>query len=340
MSTTPERVLFIRLSSLGDVLRTLPTMAAFKSAFPQTTVGFLTSAAYAFLKEGLTFVDRFHLWEVGRRSAVLREIRRTRYQRSYNLHPIFRAGLISYVLGIPERYGFGPSLDREGGFVFSNNRASVLACEHRLDQTVDLVKASGVTLEPVLKPFSLAPRRPDESVPRFLAEDGLGSKPFAVLIPGSSRGATEKRWPTKSYAELGRRLVSRHKMSVFVLPGLGETTIATEVTQGMESGGRAVPEWRLEEIATLLSHARIVVGGDTGLTHLASTMGVPTVMIFGPTDPAVYGPRIGKFECLGGRPGTGRPHRGASRRAAPPASEVSADHAFGACARLLDRTRV
>ncbi len=336
----PERVLFIRLSSLGDVLRTLPTMAAFKSAFPQTTVGFLTSESYAFLRGGLTFVDRFHLWRPGRRSEVIREIRSKRYQRSYNFHPILRAGLISAVLGIQERYGFGPALDREGGFLFSNHRVDVLSCAHRLDQGVELVKASGVILEPVLRPFALAPDHTPDAVVRLLDGQKPGSQPFAVLIPGSSPGATEKRWPVDSFAELGRRLASRFRLSVFVLPGLGEQAHAAEVIQGMDSVGRAVPEWRLEEIASLLFRSRMVVGGDTGLTHLASTMGVPTVMIFGPTDPAVYAPRIGKFECLGGRPGTGRPHRGSSRRAAPPTSNVSVHQAFDACARLLDRTRV
>ncbi|MBI2058921.1 MAG: glycosyltransferase family 9 protein [Nitrospirae bacterium] len=335
-----ERVLFIRLSSLGDVLRTLPTMAAFKSAFPQTTVGFLTSESYAFLRGGLTFVDKFHFWYSGRRSEVIREIRRERYERSYNLHPILRAGLISAMLGIRERYGFGPALDREGGFLFSNHRVNVLPCTHRLDQTVELVKASGASLEPVLRPFALAPNQTPEAVTRLLDREKLGPQPFAVFIPGSSPGATEKRWPHPSYAELGRRLASRFKLSVFVLPGLGETALAAEVMRGTDSAGRVVPELRLEEIASLLSRARMVVGGDTGLTHLANTMGVPSLMIFGPTDPAVYSPRIGKFECLGGRPGAGRPHRGASRRAAPPTSSISVNQAFDACARLLDRTRV
>lgn len=336
----PERVLFIRLSSLGDVLRTLPVIAAFKSACPQTTVGLLTSSSYAFLRDRLKFIDHFHCWTKDERRHALREIRRLRYQRSYNFHPIFRAGAISACLGIPERYAFGLSLDREGGFFFSNARVNPPRGAHRIDQTTALVRASGIEIQPIQQPFLLSLPELPPAVSTFLSRDHASSKRFAVLVPGSSAGSPEKRWPAASYSELGRQLAARYKLSVIVMPGLGEGELAHEVAGCMDPPGEVAPEWGLGECASLLSRARLVVGGDSGLTHLANAMGVPTVMIFGPTDPAVYSPRFGKFECVGGCAGTGRPHGGSKRRAAPPMSNVSVHQALEACARLLDRTRL
>jgi ADP-heptose:LPS heptosyltransferase len=118
----------------------------------------------------------------------------------------------------------------------------------------------------------------------------------AVLHPGS--GALRKCWPLPCWWELAHRLVGA---------GLIVTAVAgpAEVERGMVPGRLdGVEDLRapsLESLATLLEGAAVFVGNDAGPTHLAAALGVPTVAIFGPTDPRVWAPRGDHVRVVGSR---------------------------------------
>ncbi|MBI2891832.1 MAG: glycosyltransferase family 9 protein [Nitrospirae bacterium] len=404
--TSRGRVLFIRLSSLGDVVRVLPVLAGFKAAAPGVAVGLLTGRAYGPLFARLPLIDRLHLWPgpsasdgtvtqapgapgartraacppksvrrggldrreargyrerasevgapVGRGTAgfepadlsrqmlipsnalrTLREIRGIGYERCFNLHPGLRSGLITGLLGIRESYGFGRTLDREGGFLFSRHTVDPPAILHRVDQYIELLRVSGTPVTSSFERLALGSDSRSEMLDRFVRANGLeGAHPVA-LFPGSSGTRDSKRWPEECYGEVARLLRTQTGCRVVVVPGLGETDLARRVAE--RSGGAALlaPEWGLADLASFLASCDLVVGGDTGPIHLADALGVPVVAIFGPTDPAVYGPRGARAVALGGRPGTGRPHRGHSRRLAPPTADVTVEQVVNACAESL-----
>lgn len=111
-----------------------------------------------------------------------------------------------------------------------------------------------------------------------------------ALLPGSA-GAAAKRYPPSAYREIGRALAAAgHVLEVYVGPSdaaLGQW-LAREV-----GGALFPPEAELLEVAKALQGARLVIGNDSGLTHLASALGCPTLALFGPTSPARTAPARG-----------------------------------------------
>ncbi|PGH47946.1 glycosyl transferase [Streptomyces sp. Ru87] len=129
-----------------------------------------------------------------------------------------------------------------------------------------------------------------------------------VVHPGADAAA--RRWPAARYAEVARVLrAAGHR--VVVTAGAGEGPLAREVAEraglppGAVHGGEAdVP---FPDLAALVAHARAVVVGDTGLAHLATALGTPSVVLFGPVSPRLWGPPDSPLHRVLWHPGAGDP---------------------------------
>lgn len=111
---------------------------------------------------------------------------------------------------------------------------------------------------------------------------------YALLHPGAASPA--RRWPPERFAALGRELARRGRR-VLVMAGPGEARLAREVAEWAGLGAGAVPEGGdLRAAARLVRHASLLVCGDTGIGHLATALGTPSVLLFGPMPPSLWGP--------------------------------------------------
>jgi ADP-heptose:LPS heptosyltransferase len=115
--------------------------------------------------------------------------------------------------------------------------------------------------------------------------------PLAVLHPGSGDNFHGRRWPTRRFGLVARRLCDEAGAVVAVTGGRGEAPLAREVS---EAAGRGVLELAgrldLKELVALLARATVLVSNDSGPVHLASALGVPVVGLYGPNTPLLYGP--------------------------------------------------
>jgi ADP-heptose:LPS heptosyltransferase len=155
--------------------------------------------------------------------------------------------------------------------------------EHEVDRWCRLLAHYGVPADPA----DLALDRPAVASPA----------PGAVVLhPGAAAGA--RRWPVDRFAAVARALGREHR--AVVTAGPSERDLAAAV-------GAEVLTPDLLELAALVAEAALVVCGDTGVAHLATAYGTPSVQLFGPTPPAEWGPRGGPHTVLwhGGR---GDPH--------------------------------
>ncbi len=124
----------------------------------------------------------------------------------------------------------------------------------------------------------------------WLAARGVGAAdPLVGLVPGS--GAPVKRWRPEAFARVGDELAQRHDAWVVITGSAGERPLAQQIAAQMRVQALvAAGETTLGELAALLGRCRVVVGVDGGPMHLAVAQGVPTVHLFGPVDPARFGP--------------------------------------------------
>lgn len=265
---------------------TEPVVAAVREALPEAPIGFVVKERFRDLVLGNPDVTRVHVFRGGSVRDLLvlsREIREAGYSAVVDLHGNPRSRFLSIRSGAHRRSSFRK---REPGdsvrvrFLRGTYRASKLIAARYLD-----------ALEPLGVPHAY--RRPRfhveggalERATLALREAGLDGARFAVVVPGSVWAT--KRWPEDRFASLARRIASELRLPVVLLGSESERELCARVASGSEAVN-AAGRLSLGESAALVSLARLFVGNDSGPTHVAMALDVPTVAIFGPTDPSQF----------------------------------------------------
>ncbi len=304
-----ERILIVRLSALGDVLQCLHALPGLRAANPRASIHWLVEDRCAAVLQGHPDLDGVVVFERRRlrrdlslpwrwpaAAALLlrlrRELRSLRPTVSVDLQGNMKGALLARLSGAPRRIGLAPG---QGGREWAHRLATehVLLPRrpfHRADRARALLAplGAGDGGPPTAAGVEAAGPWAEER----LRDLGLEARRFAVLHPGVSGFGSLKRWPAERWAALARRLVEDRGLPVLVTAGPGEEQLADSVAAASGGGARRAPGTpTLAELGALLARAAVVVGADTGPIHLAALLGVPTVALFGPKDPAVYAPR-------------------------------------------------
>lgn len=286
-----NRLLVFRLSALGDVIHTLPAVAALRDRLPQTRIQWVVEAPYRDLVEIVGGVEaipvRLKKWSrnlVASRSEMFLALRAMKSaDAAIDFQGLIKSGALMALSRARLRYGFMPdALKEKQAAWFSNRRIRVDTTAHVIDQNLQL--ALGVAGGAVAGTLYWD---------RYLDRTGLEDLSNAVvLLPGA--GKPNKLWPLERFRELARR-VGPDALAVW---GPGEKELAEAV------GARVAPPTNLRQLAAILADARLVIGADTGPLHLAAALGTSVVGLFGPTSPLRNGP-YGQLEhCINHFPTT------------------------------------
>jgi len=281
------RVLVIRLSALGDVLFALETVAALRRERPDVAIDFLVEDRFAKLLEDHPQIDRVLVYPRRQRLRIpgsLLALRRTRYDVALDLHGIQKSAMHMVACRARTKVGPAAPASREGAA--ASYRVTVpmpTPLPHRAAIGHLLLEAIGLSGEPC------APTVATSAPPTSLL-DGL-PRPRVLLHPGTSAFAAFKRWPPARFAELARRL-ERRGVGVVVGFGPGERELAAPALEAAPLSRPADgAELGLAGLAGVMEACDVVVAADTGPLHLGAAVGARCVAVFGPKDPARYGPR-------------------------------------------------
>ncbi|WP_017607088.1 glycosyltransferase family 9 protein [Nocardiopsis xinjiangensis] len=170
---------------------------------------------------------------------------------------------------------------------------------------------------------------------RWTRPAGVGDRDDTVIVhPGAASGS--RRWPAERFAQVARRLQNRG-FRVLVTGSSGERALAERVATeaGLWSGSVVAGRTGLRLLLHLVSRARLLVCGDTGVAHVATAYVTPSVRLYGPVSPALWGPLVDTdvHACLwSGR--RGEPH---AEHLDPGLAELTVDAVWQRCERLLGR---
>lgn len=300
-----ESLLVVRLSAMGDIIHTLPAVAALREAFPHATLGWLVEERWAELLCTLRYprsgrrspqrpvVDRVHsvntaAWRrtpfsfnTWQQMAVgLSELRGVRYDAAIDFQGAVRSALLARWSGAPVVYG--SAQPRENAASMWYTRQVLLSGTHVVEHALALAQA--VIQHPAPESQPEFPADPDAE--QKIAALAANGRAFAILSPGAGWGA--KQWPAERYGVVAREL---DKMGVqsLVNYGPGEERLAAAVEAVSQGTARRI-SCSVAELIALTRRARLFIGGDTGPMHLAAALRIPVVAIFGPTNPARNGP--------------------------------------------------
>ncbi len=294
------RILIVRLGAIGDIVHTLPALAALRQSFPDSHLGWIVQAgAGASLLQDNPHLDELIELDVRKSRhnpsdrgageparAALSRLRASRYDLAIDFQGLFKSALLPWLAGIPRRIGFGfSSLRERGAGLFFTERVEASDSQHVIEKNLQLLRAlgceSGVPYQfPITT--SLADRAAIE------AELVRGEEDFAIINPGG--GWPTKLWNPRHFAEMADRLWQHHQIRSLITIGPGEDGLANEIERHSRTGRLRSLKISLTQFYLLARHARLFVGGDTGPMHLAAAAGTPIVALFGPTSSRRNGP--------------------------------------------------
>jgi heptosyltransferase-1 len=295
-------ILFIKTSSLGDVVHNMPAVTDARRHRPAARLAWVVEEAFAPLARLHPGVDEvipvaWRRWrrQLGR-AATWREIgrfvarlRARSYDTVIDTQGLVRTAVITRLVRGP-RHGYDRRSVREALASASYDVRHAVGRElHAVDRNRLLTGRA----------LGYAPEGPiDYGLDRAaLAPAGGAGAPYAVLLHATAR--PEKEWPEDHWVALGRSLAARGLE--LVLPWGTEAEAARARRLAAALPGARVPDRRpLDEVARLIAGATVVVGVDTGLLHLAAALGVPLVSIFVGSEPTLTGPTgTGPIATLG-----------------------------------------
>ncbi len=288
-----KRVLVIRLRSIGDTVLATPSLFALKRFLPHASVDILLEDWVAPVLDGFENVD--DVLTVPRKSTAARariaaRLRANRYDVVYNLHGGTTATLLARATGAKHRVGYADY--QYAGFHnhLSPSSASLWNREktHSAEQQLALLGWTGVPVTD-RPPTQLAvTENAAAAVARRLSGVvGLESDPFAVVHPAAAFGT--KQWAAENFASVISELQTKQIPSV-VISGPNETDLVDRIFNMSSYPIWSLPNLSLPEVTALLSRARLFVGNDSGIAHMAAAVGTPSVVIFGSSNRAHWGP--------------------------------------------------
>ncbi|HMM34914.1 MAG TPA: lipopolysaccharide heptosyltransferase I [Thermoanaerobaculia bacterium] len=292
------KILLVRLSSFGDVVFTLPLAKALRGEGDR--LAWAVEGPLAGLLEGASFVDETlaattRAWRKRPFSAETRRELRAFLSSLRAFSPdvvvdaqgLLKSAWVTFAARADRKVGFGfrTATERVNALV-TRERVDVPRGAHVVDRGLALAeRVLGRRGFPRTPDVSHLVGRPAAEVDAWLA--ARPARPFALLQPFSSRGT--KEWAPAEAAAFCRALASRGIDGVLRW-GPGERERAEEIVSLADGAATVAPPTPPAATARLAARAALFVGADTGPTHLAAAAGTPTVALFGPTDPARFGP--------------------------------------------------
>jgi heptosyltransferase-2 len=290
------KVLFIRFSSLGDVILTLPALRALRSRYPRARISYLTKSAYAPLLAGSPDIERVvSLEELSGRgglAGLARFCRQERYDLVVDLHANLRSRVASLLLRAPVKLRYRKDALMRRLWASGWMRGEMLAVTRDVvDRYLDTLRPLGVEEEGLFPEIPVAARE-REQANAFLRDRGVRDpENMAVIFPGAKW--SNKCWPATGFAAVGRWMESELGLEVVLAGDEGDREQVGVVKRNLSrAAAELCGRTGLRELAAILNLARVVVGNDSGPGHLAAAVGTPVVTIFGPTSEAFgFSPR-------------------------------------------------
>jgi len=286
----PEKILIVLHGSIGDVTRALPLVNILRSGFPRASLAWAVESPslplvrdYPGVDEVILFNRRRWWAEIG---PFLRKIRSERFDLVLDLQRHLKSGLISRWSGAPRRVGFNRADSKEFNWLFNNHFIPPVGEGiSKLDHYLKFAQYLGLAAKPVEWNFRLSA---DEKS-RIDASLTRASRAYAVLFVGGRW--TSKRWFPAQVAECAAAIRHRFQLDAVLLGGRDDRALAEEVlTKARCEITNLVGRTSLREAIGVIARARVAVGPDTGLMHIAAAVGTPVVSLWGATNPARTGP--------------------------------------------------
>ncbi len=304
-----RKIIVISLAGIGNTLLFTPALRMLRKGFPSAHISALVMFKGAQeILEGNPHLNEIIHWNFikegpFRSLRFLSQLRSHKYDISINVYPANRReyNLISFLIGaklrLAHRYEHRDSSSL--GF-FNNRRVGESNDRHDVEENVRLLGLLGVE---VGSPQELEIFLTEEE--RRFAQDWLMKRDLEGDLKvgfhaGSARfkNQAQRRWPKEKFIRLGKILAQKYNAKILIFGGPDELQTNQEISDALGRMAYLVREVSVKQTATLMERCNLFVTNDSGLMHIAAALNLPTVAIFGPTNPVWVHPWKAPYEIV------------------------------------------
>jgi len=296
-----KKILIVRLSSLGDVILTLPTVKALKDCYPRAYLAWLIQDSFAEILRGNPYIDEIipvslrsvtdkfatvGTWmEGGRRLlrsllSASRLFRDRQFDAVLEFQALFKSAVFAGLNRRAQRYGFKNG--REFSRIFLNRPVFVRdKSRHAVENYLQFARYFGCEPKKVEFPLVLD-ARDEHYIEEILRAENVHPDDFVVFVAATARWES-KFWEPAAFARVADELVQRYNAKI-VFSGLpSEAAYYHRITDLMkESAVTMAGKTTIRQFLALIKRSSLYVGVDSGAMHAAAAFGLPVVALFGP----------------------------------------------------------
>jgi len=286
----PKRILIVLHGSIGDVTRALPLAEILRRGFPQAFLAWSIEPACSPLLRGncaiddVLLFDRRNWWKHA--GGFLARVRAGNFDLVLDLQRIFKSGFIGWWSGARRRIGFHRRDGKEFNWIFNNLHIPEYGEKiPKLEHYLKFADFLGLEHASVQWDFALTEEEQDSVDQRL----GRTDQPFAVLFVGTRWQS--KQWFPFQMSHCADYLERNHNLGVVLLGGNEDRKTAEEVEPLCRTPLlNLVGQTSLREAIGVIQRAKIAIGPDTGLMHIAAAVRTPVISLWGATRPQRTGP--------------------------------------------------
>lgn len=286
------------MSSLGDVIHTLPFSAELRKLYPKARISWLVHPQFSgFLPDpptidSIIYFDKVAFNKMGilQKIKFLRKFRQELHAEKFDLvidmQGLFKSAIVAALTGCPNRIGYCEM--REGSGLVSRAICGSHSEDHVIERYLDVARYLGADIKEIEFPLPDLTKE-EQNVRKKLAEKRFDSHEYVVFVPGA-RWET-KEWPPKHYAELADR-ITEDGTYVVLAGGPDEKGKAALIEAAAETDKiiDLTGQTSLKELAAVIKGCKVFISGDTGPLHFAAALKKPLIAMYGPTKADRTGP--------------------------------------------------
>jgi heptosyltransferase II len=295
-----KKIVIFGFVGLGDMIEFSPCFKILREGFSKSQIVMVTNGdAVRSLFEKSSYIDEIIYFDflkanLFEKLRFVGSLRRRHFDTSILPFPSYRLefNIFSRSVGATNRYSFkfDKGKFRELSFL-NNNRIDGDPNLHNVENNLKLMQALGLKTTGKEK-YDIPVQCSTSFADSFLSERNISPSDLKVgMHPGSDKRGEDRRLDIRKFAEISDYLIDKYKAQVFIFLGPHEEDLKNDfISASVKQQHTIVKNMGLDKVARLISICDLFISNDSGVMHIASAMGVPTVAIFGPTNPVYVHP--------------------------------------------------
>jgi heptosyltransferase-1 len=301
------KILIVKLSAIGDVIHTLPSLNAIRKHYADAHITWLVEEAASSIVVGHKALNRVIIskrkrWIKGilgpsclknikEAYQFIKKLRDTEYDLIIDFQGLLKSGIFIGLARGKRKVGFDKGMEHmEHSYIFLNERIPPVNMDnHALLRSMMLINALGIKSKEIEYkiPVSDHTRRFLDSI---LERRGIKGSKLLVAINPVAKWET-KLWDNRKFALLADKLIEKHNASVIFTGSQSDRSTIKDIMSFMSKKAvNLAGETTLKTLAALYKKTKLLISTDTGPMHMAAAVGTPVAALFGPTAPWRTGP--------------------------------------------------